>query len=177
MKKTYLLLTLCLVLFSCKNEKSIQQFLATKTDDPNFVVLDIKPSSFISNKNVLSKAEAEALAACQQIHIAYANPSKEFNQKQQQQVFSEMKALVQMPQFESLIEIKTNTQEAALYVEDHQNYINELVFLGKQPQLGVALVKVEGSALEPKHLGVLLQLLQKNKLNLSGLQAIQPLLQ
>ena len=170
-----LLLTL-LLLISCTNKSSLQQYFVSNQDQPNFVSVDVSPSILNLDKAKLSKEETTVLASFEKMNIlAYkANPKLKLRYNiEKTKVVDILKDTVN---YHQLIKIGSGAQGASISYVGDENHINEFVVFGNKKENGFVIARILGRDMKPENAMLLFSILQKSNIEAKQLEVFKDIM-
>ncbi|MCH8534339.1 MAG: DUF4252 domain-containing protein, partial [Flavobacteriaceae bacterium] len=139
MKKVFLLVAFSFALFSCSNEKSIQKYFVEKHEDVDFTALDLSTKTLFSNFEELSQEEKEHLKNISKLNVLVLNSSdvpkisNEYNQ---------VAEILNQSKYSSLMQMNSDKGSMMMNIKgDDVTQINELIFLGKNDEMGLIVAR------------------------------------
>lgn len=152
MKKLTILFSLAfLVLFasSCKNEKSLQNYLVESQDKSGFIAIDI-PTSFLQVKSDdVSEEVKETLKSIRKVNVV-ALPIKgneityEVEKTKLKDIFKDNK------DYKSLMTMKAKGMNVSLYYTGDTDSIDEVIAFGYGKEVGVGVARLLGDNMNPE---------------------------
>lgn len=159
MKKVFLLVAFSFALFSCSNEKSIQKYFVEKHEDVDFTALDLSTKTLFSNFEELSQEEKEHLKNISKLNVLVLNSSdvpkisNEYNQ---------VAEILNQSKYSSLMQMNSDKGSMMMNIKgDDVTQINELIFLGKNDEMGLIVARVLGKEINPTNFYHSLKMIEK----------------
>lgn len=147
MKNLLKIAGLVLLLTACSKEKSIQKYFVDKHEDVDFTALDISTKTLFSNFEELTQEEKEQLKNISKLNVLVLNSS---NQDKMNNEYKEVSQILNQSSYSSLIEVNSEDGSMMMNIEGNDvNNINELVFLGKNDEMGMIVARVLGKHINP----------------------------
>ena len=171
--KTSLLLLLILVVNSCQNETSLQEYLVESQEKNGFITIDL-PTSFLQFKSDDVSDEVKAtLKSIHKINIV-ALPVKgnqktfEIEKETLKNIFKKNK------KYKPLMSMKTKEMNVYLYYTGKTSSINEVIAFGYGEEVGVGIARLLGRNMNPAKIRTMINNLKidSSRLNLKQFSAI-----
>ena len=152
MKKITLLFSLVfLILFasSCKNEKSLQNYLVDTSGKEGFYTGDLPVSSILSAKANVSEDIKATIKSIKKINVAFlpktANNTAayEVEKGKLKNIFSNNKA------YKSLMSMKVKGMNVNVYYAGNTNSVDEVIAFGYGETAGVGVARLLGKNMNP----------------------------
>ncbi len=159
MKK--LLTFVVLVAFaSCSKTQSIQFYYVEKSEDPNFLVIDIPTSILGINNEVLSEEEQAALDSFQKLNVLMFRKTAANVEKFPEELKT-VREIIDGDQFDPLMVVSDRQFSGKLLLEGNVERPDEIVFLGSASDKGFLLVRLIGSKMQVEKAVVLSKALER----------------
>lgn len=171
--KALSLLVLVLMITSCKNEKSLQEYLVESQDKAGFVSVDV-PTSFLQLKSdVVSNEVKETLNSIRKVSVI-ALPIKgneetyEVEKAKLKNIFKDNK------DYKSLMSLKAKDMHVNLYYTGDTESIDEVIAFGYGKEAGVGVARLLGENMNPAKIIEMMNSvkLDKDNINLEKFSAI-----
>ena len=149
MKNLIKIILLGLIIASCSNDKSIQKYFVDKHEDADFTALDLSTKTLFSNFEDLTEEEKEHLKNISKLNVLVLNSS---NATKITDEYNAVAEILNQPEYASLM--KMNSEEGAMMMNikgDDVTKINELIFLGKNDDMGLIVARVLGKQINPNN--------------------------
>ncbi len=145
------------LIFSCTNEKSLQQFIVNQQERSDVISVDI-PVSLLALKEELKDSEdIETLKSIKKAAIlAYQiKDSAEVRYKADKE---HLKQILKQDKYEELFRYGKGNSGAKVYMVGEDNAIDELIVFANDDSLGWLVLRVLGKDMKPEQI---MQLMQK----------------
>lgn len=163
------LVILVMLISSCGNEPTIQEYYVENLEKSNFVAVDI-PASFLANNEDLDKDQMQTLESIHKLNVL-AYPLK--NNKEE---YEEEKVLLQEilknDKYQLLMRYGSGLRKAEIYFTGDGDAVDEFILFGFDDSRGVGLARILGEDMQPQEMLNLLRSMEKGDLNLDGLKNI-----
>ena len=172
MKRILSLLIIVSTFFSsCNDEPSLQKYFVEKTENKNFIALDLSPSMLNVDSSKLSSEENEALRSFEKVNIlAFKKDGK--NNSQYTKEIKEVKEILKDTVYQPLIKLNGVGQNASIMIVGDNKEIDELILFGNKKELGFTVVRVLGNDMKPENAMEFLSILQKSNIDMEQLKPI-----
>lgn len=176
MRQLSLILIFALVLVSCQSEPTLQKYFVEKTEDKNFVALDVSPSILNLDQTKLSAEQKTALEQFDKMNIlafkAADNPEAYEAEK------AKVKTLLKDEKYQELMKFGSGASGGSLsYVGEDDEHIEEFIVFANQKESGFAVVRILGKDMNPTGVMNLLSVLPMSNLDTSQLKPLQDVFQ
>jgi len=151
------LVILASLIFSCKNEKSLQQFIVTNQEKSDVISVDIPVSMLALNEKLQEEEDLETLKSIKKATIlAYqikdSSNTRYLSEKEQ------LKQILKQDKYDELLRYGKGTEGAKIYVVGGENAIDELIIFANNDSLGWLVLRILGDDMKPEKI---MQLIQK----------------
>ncbi len=139
------------LIFSCTNEKSLQQFIVNQQEKSDIISVDI-PVSLLALKEELKDSEdIETLKSIKKASIlAYQiKDSVEVRYKSDKE---HLKQILKQEKYEELIRYGKGNAGAKVYMVGEDNAIDELIVFANDDSLGWLVLRVLGKDMKPERI-------------------------
>ena len=134
--------TLALALVGCSTTPSIQEYYVSKSEDPNFLVIDIPTSILGVDSNTLTTEEKDALSSFQKINVLLFRKTTA-NADLLPEELSTVRSIIDAKTFEPLLVMSDRQYSGKLVLEGTVDKPDEIVFFGAADQ-GFVLARLIG---------------------------------
>lgn len=150
---------LALALVGCSTTPSIQKYYVSKSEDPNFLVIDIPTSILGVDSNTLTTEEKEALSSFQKINVLlFRNTST--NADLLPQELMTVRSIIESKTFEPLLVMSDRQYSGKLVLQGSVEKPNEIVFFGSAEQ-GFVLGRLVGRDMQVEKAMLLANVIQR----------------
>lgn len=150
MKKLTTILSLILfvaIASSCKNEKSLQQYLVDSQEKTGFVTVDL-PTSFLQLKSDdVSEETKTTLKSIRKVNVVYL-PIKG-NEDTYETEKSTLKNVFTNKDYKNLMTMKAKEMNVNLYYTGDPESIDEVIAFGYSKEAGVGVARLLGENMNP----------------------------
>lgn len=167
------LLFLLLLFLGCSSNISLQEYFVSKSEDGNFLIVNIPASTLGIAQDSLSETDLEVLSSFHKLNIlAYkADPA---NPEFMEQELTTIRSIVSAPPYEELMTVNDSRFSGKIIVVGEDVHLEEVVFFGQSPKAGFVLARVLGNEMTTKKVAKLAMLIQEENIDtevFAGLQS------
>lgn len=170
-----LLIIVTALLTSCNKEPSLQKYFVEKTENKNFIALDLSPNMLNIESSKLSIEENAALKSFEKVNILafkLNNSNKaEFESEQ-----SKVSEILKEEKYQQLMKFGSGKDFASVSFIGNDEHIDEFVFYANKKENGFAIVRVLGKDMNPNGILTLISVLKNANVDLEQLKPIQQML-
>lgn len=167
MKKVFLLLLL--VITSCNDETSLQEYYVEHQADDHFIAFDVPASLLTGGELALDPEQRSTLESIRKLNIL-AFPKKDSTRALYEKEKKRISQILKDGKYHQLFRYGGNEKRAELYYLGEDDAIDELIVFGSDSEKGFGIARVTGDDMDPEALIRLFRSLEnKNELNLEGL--------
>ena len=176
MKIIYFIATLAsILLLSCNSEPSLQKYFVEKSEDKDFVALDVSPNIINVDKSKLTPEQKTALESFDKMNIL----AFKLDDKNKAQYEAESKKLSQIlkgKEYQELMKVGSGKDGASVSFVGDDEHINEFVLYANKKENGFAVVRVLGKDMNPTTIMNMVSILKESNLDLEQLKPLQELM-
>lgn len=177
MKPIYILGAIfSMLLTSCKTEPSLQKYFVEKTENKNFIAVDVSPSILNLDVAKLNAEEKEALASFDKMNIL-AFKVDDTNKADFAAEKIKVKEILKDENYQELMKVNLGPSGGgSLSFVGDENHIDEFILYANQKETGFAVVRILGKDMDPTGVMTLMSLLQKSNIDMDQLKPLQQML-
>jgi hypothetical protein len=176
MKRIFFLIAIVSFLFSsCNNEPSLQKYFVEKTDNKNFVVLDLSPKMLNIDSIKLTSEENAALKSFEKVNILAFKLDKS-NKSEFETEKVKVGEILKEEKYQQLMKFGSGKNGASVSFIGDTEHIDEFVFYANNKENGFAIVRVLGKDMNPTGIFTLMSVLKNANVNLEQLKPLQQLI-
>jgi hypothetical protein len=161
-----------LMVFSCTKEPSIQKYFVQKTEDPNFVALDLSPSFLNVNEAGLSADSKKALESFEKMNILAMRLSED-NKEAYKKERAEVNTILKNEQYQELMHFNGKGGGASIKFVGDENNIEEFILFADSKDLGFAVIRVLGENMTPTDIMNFVDVLKQSNFDSDQLKPLQ----
>ena len=173
MKRILSLVFIVSTLFSsCNNEPSLQKYFVEKTENKNFIALDLAPSILNIESSKLSVDENAALQSFEKVNVL----AFKLNDKNKVEYESErvkLSKILKEEKYQQLMKFGKGKDLASVSFIGENDHIDEFVFYVNKKDNGFAVVRVLGKDMNPTGIFTLMSVLKSANVDLEQLKPLQ----
>ncbi|HEX8577226.1 MAG TPA: DUF4252 domain-containing protein [Flavobacterium sp.] len=166
------LMLLSALMASCNSEPSLQKYFVQKTEDKNFIALDLNSSMLNANQAKLSAEQKQALASFEKINILAfkldATNVAAYNTEK-----AKVNAILKDQKYQRLMSFGSGQDGASLSFVGDENHIDEFILMGNSKGHGFAVVRVLGKDMNPTGIMTMLSVLKDSNINMDQLKPLE----
>lgn len=163
-----------LLLLSCNNEPSLQKYFVEKSENKDFIALDVSPSIINVDKTKLTQEQKTALASFDKMNIlAFKLDDK--NKAQFEQESQNLSQILKGKDYQELIKVGSGKDAASISFVGDEDNIDEFILFAKREENGFAVVRVLGNDMNPNNIMNMVSILQKANIDLEQLKPLEGL--
>jgi hypothetical protein len=176
MKRIFFLIAIVSFLISsCNNEPSLQKYFVEKTDNKNFVVLDLSPKMLNIDSLKLTSEENAALKSFEKVNILAFKLDKS-NKSEFETEKVKVGEILKEEKYQQLMKFGSGKNGASVSFIGDTEHIDEFVFYANNKENGFAVVRVLGKNMNPTGIFTLMSVLKNANVNLEQLKPLQQLI-
>jgi hypothetical protein len=176
MKRIFFLVAIVSFLISsCNNEPSLQKYFVEKTDNKNFVVLDLSPKMLNIDSIKLTSEENAALKSFEKVNILAFKLDKS-NKSEFETEKVKVGEILKEEKYQQLMKFGSGKNGASVSFIGDTEHIDEFVFYANNKENGFAVVRVLGKDMNPTGIFTLMSVLKNANVNLEQLKPLQQLI-
>ena len=176
MKTIITVLCCCLLLASCNSEPSLQKYFVEKTENKNFVALDLSPSILNIDKQKLTVEQNEALNSFEKMNIL-AFKRTDQNAADYEIEKGKVREILKNDQYQELMKFSRNGDAASVSFVGDENHIDEFILFANRKENGFAVVRILGKDMNPTGIVAMLSALKESNVDMAQLKPLQDMMQ
>jgi hypothetical protein len=176
MKRILGLLIVVSALFSsCNDEPSLQKYFVEKTENKNFVALDLSPNMLNIDSSKLSSEENAALKSFEKVNIL-AFKLNDSNKAEFESEKVKVANILKEEKYQELMKFGSGKDGASVSFVGDDEHIDEFVFYANNKENGFAVIRVLGKDMNPTGILSLMSVLKNANVDLEQLKPIQQMI-
>jgi len=175
MKNSSYFILFILLIWSCENKPSLQNYFVKNSESSNFVTVDVPNTIINTSKTKMSLTDKAALQSFEKMNILTYQTDLSKIENYEKEV-AEVKTLLKDKTYQELMKIGSGASQAAVFFVGEEQNIDEFVFFASKKENGFAVVRVLGNNMNPTHVMNILQLVQKSEFDAKQLEPLRELL-
>ncbi|MCF8320535.1 MAG: DUF4252 domain-containing protein [Flavobacterium sp.] len=171
-------LILCLLivasafLSSCNDEPSLQKYFVEKTENKNFIALDLSPNMLNIEVSKLTPDENAALKSFEKVNIL-AFKLNDSNKAEFESERVKVNEILKEEKYQQLMKFGSGKDGATVSFVGDTEHIDEFVFYANKKENGFAIVRVLGKDMNPSGIMTLMSVLKNANVDLEQLKPLQ----
>ena len=159
-------------LSSCDNEPSLQKYFVEKTENKNFIALDLSPKMLNIDSLKLTTDEEAALKSFEKVNIL-AFKLNDTNKAEFELERAKVNEILKEEKYQQLMKFGSGKEGASVSFVGDNEHIDEFVFYANKKENGFAVVRVLGKDMNPTGIMTIMSVLKNANLNLEQLKPFQ----
>jgi len=164
-----------LLLTSCNSEPSLQKYFVEKTENKNFISLDLSPSILNINKQNLTAEQTEALQSFDKMNVL-AFKLNDSNKAEYDVEKTKLKAILKDEKYQELMKFSRGSDAASVSFIGDENHIDEFILFANQKENGFAVVRILGKDMNPTGIVSMLTSLKESNIDMAQLKPLQDMM-
>ena len=174
-KPIHIIALFCLFLASCNSEPSLQKYFVEKTEDRNFIALDVSPTILNLDEKKLTPEQNEALNSFNKMNIlAFKIDDK--NKGSYEAEKAKVSEILKGEKYQELMKFGQGKDGGSLSFVGDDEHIDEFVLFANRKENGFAVVRILGDDMNPTGVLTLVSLLQNANIDQGQLKPLQDIL-
>jgi hypothetical protein len=152
MKKLTTILSLFLfiaVASSCKNEKSLQQYLVSISEKEGFISGDLPVGSMLSAKADVSNEVKETMKSVKKINVAFLKKTADNDAAYETEKATLKSIFTGNKEYKTLMSMKAKGMNVKIYYSGNTASIDEVIAFGYGKEQGVGVARLLGENMNP----------------------------
>lgn len=171
MKKLILFLA-AVALVGCKSEPSLQKYFVEKTEDKNFVALDLSPSVLNLDPQKLTAAQQKSIESFKKMNILAFKLTEE-NRDEFEIERATVDSILKDTKYQQLMKVSHGKDGGSINFIGDENKVDEFILYGSQDDFGMVVVRVLGDKMTPDDIMNFMSLLRESDMDLDQLKPLQ----
>lgn len=167
----YIAVLAVIIVTSCKNETSLQEYFVAKHEDNKFIAMDVPASLLDPSQMELNEDEKQALQSIKKINLLALRNDQTSTEKYETEK-EQIHKILSSDKYQSLMRFGSNGINAEVKYLGEEDAIDEVIIFGSDPSKGLALIRVLGDDIKPENIAKVVQSLEKNEESVDVLQQI-----
>jgi hypothetical protein len=167
-----LLIITSAILSSCDNEPSLQMYFVEKTENKNFIALDLSPKMLNIDSLKLTTDEEAALKSFEKVNIL-AFKLNDTNKAEFELEKAKVNEILKEEKYQQLMKFGSGKDGASVSFVGDNEHIDEFVFYANKKENGFAVVRVLGKDMNPNGIMTIMSVIKNANLNFEQLKPFQ----
>ena len=161
-----------ILLASCNNEPSLQKYYVEKTENKNFIAVDLSPNMFNIDETKLAADEKAALKSFEKVNIlAFKLNDKNKGEFETERI--KLNEILKEEKYQQIMKYGSGKDGASVSFVGDDEHIDEFVFYANNKENGFAVVRVLGKDMNPTGIMTLMSVLKSADVDLEQLKPLQ----
>lgn len=169
--KYIVIATIGVVMASCDNGQSLQQYFVDGSNNPEFITFDVSSNVLSVAEEELTSKQKETLHSIRKLNIL-ALKLDENNQGLYKEEKEKIKKILSDDSYQELMRFNTGKARGVVKFLGEDDAIDEVILYGSDDSKGFALLRILGDNMNIENVGQLVEVVQKGTLNQSQLGSI-----
>ncbi len=144
------------LLFSCSNEKSLQQFIITQQEKQDIISFDLPTSLIATTENFGSEEDLKTLKSLKKVNILAYQIKDTLNNRYAEEK-KHINTILKQNKYSELMRYGKGSQGAKFYLVGDEESVDELIIFANDKELGWLLVRILGKKMQPEKIMQLIQ--------------------
>ena len=167
-----IVIIVCALLTSCNDEPSLQKYFVEKTENKNFIALDLSPNILNIDSSKLTTDETAALKSFEKVNIL-AFKLNDSNKAEFESEKVKVSKILKEEKYQQLMKFGSGKDGASVSFVGDDEHIDEFVFYANKKETGFAVVRVLGKNMNPTGIMTLMSVLKNANVDLEQLKPLQ----
>jgi len=163
-----------ILMMSCNNNQSLQEYYVDNQGDKEFVAVDV-PTSLFANTEKLTADQKKTLETVKKINIL-AIPKKQENETKIEAEKIKISNILKDEKYQLLMKFGGGSSKMAVYFTGDDEAVDEIIVYGEDEVRGMGIARVLGDDMNPSDILQLVRSLQKGDIDLDGVEGISKML-
>ena len=167
-----IVIIVCALVTSCNDEPSLQKYFVEKTENKNFIALDLSPNILNIDSSKLTTDETAALKSFEKVNIL-AFKLNDSNKAEFESEKVKVSKILKEEKYQQLMKFGSGKDGASVSFVGDDEHIDEFVFYANKKETGFAVVRVLGKNMNPTGIMTLMSVLKNGNVDLEQLKPLQ----
>ena len=167
-----IVIIVCALLTSCNDEPSLQKYFVEKTENKNFIALDLSPNMLNIDSSKLTADETAALKSFEKVNIL-AFKLNDSNKAEFESEKVKVSKILKEEKYQQLMKFGSGKDGASVSFVGDDEHIDEFVFYANKKENGFAVVRVTGKDMNPTGIMTLMSVLKNANVDIEQLKPLQ----
>ncbi len=159
------------LLISCNSEPTLQKYFVAKSEDKNFISLDVAPSILNVDKTKLSENEKSVLKSFTKMNVL-AFKADQTNKAEFETERTKVNLIMKNPEYQLLMKVGSGKDQGTVSYVGEDNHINEFILYGNKKDMGFVVVRILGKDMDPSNVMTLISMMQKSNIDMEQLKPL-----
>ncbi|ETN95937.1 DUF4252 domain-containing protein [Zhouia amylolytica] len=169
--KYFTLGILGIVMSSCNNGKSLQQYFVDSSNNPEFITFDVSSNILSIAEDELTPNQKETLHSIKKLNVL-ALKLDDSNESFYKEEKEKIKNILSSDSYQEIMRFNTGNARGVVKFLGEDDAIDEVILYGSDDSKGFALLRILGDNMNVENVGQLVEVIQKGTLDQSQLGSI-----
>jgi hypothetical protein len=176
MKRLYsIALIASLFLTGCNSGPSLQKYFVEKTENKNFIALDVSPTILNIDKSKLTVEQAQALSSFDKMNVLAFKLDKS-NAAEYEVEKTKVQEILKDKKYQQLMKFGSGKDGASVSFVGDEAHIDEFVLFANRKENGFAVIRILGKDMSPSGIMTMMSVLKSSNIDLEQLKPLQEML-
>ena len=163
-----------LLLVSCNSEPSLQKYFVEKSENKDFIALDVSSSILNTDKTKLTAEQKTALQSFDKMNVI-AFKVNDKNRDSYEAESAKVSQILKGEKYQELMKVGSGKDAASVSFVGDEDHIGEFVLFAKKKENGFAVVRILGKDMNPNNILTMLSVLKSSNIDMDQLKPLQEL--
>ena len=164
------------LLVSCNTEPSLQKYFVEKSENKDFIALDVSSSILNTDKTKLTAEQKTALQSFDKMNII-AFKVNDKNKDSYDAESAKVSQILKNDTYQELMKVGSGKDAASVSYVGDEDHIGEFVLFAKKKENGFAVIRILGKDMNPNNIMTMLSVLKSSNMDMDQLKPLQELMQ
>lgn len=165
---------ICLLLCGCSPGPSLEKYFVKKSENKDFIQIDLSPSMLKLDPKSLTVEQAKAIESLDKLNVLVFK-GNEGNKAVYQAEKDTLTQILKKNKYQELMKFNRQGQGASVSFVGTDDDIEEFILFGYSPDSGFGVVRVLGDHMTPNGIVAILSVLKDSKVGMEQLKPLQNL--
>ncbi|RZJ34175.1 MAG: DUF4252 domain-containing protein [Flavobacterium sp.] len=164
-----------LLLVGCNSEPSLQKYFVEKSEDRNFISVDVSPTLLNFNEKTMTPEEKKSLEAFDKMNVL-AFKLTDQNKQNFEAERAKVNAILKEDKYQQLMKFGRGKEGGSVSFVGDENHIDEVVVYANKNDAGFAVVRILGDNMNPTDIMNMITAIRNSDINLAQLKPLQEMM-
>jgi hypothetical protein len=175
-KSVYIIAILgCLLASGCNSEPSLQKYFVEKTENKNFIALDVSPSVLNIDMKKLTPEEKKSVESFEKVNIL-AFRIDENNKTEFAAERENVAKILKDEKYQQLMKFGKGKEGGSISFVGSDEHIEEFVLYANRNDSGFAVIRILGNDMNPTDIMNVMSVLKQSDINMDQLKPLQDMM-
>lgn len=169
------LLAFAFGIVSCESGKSLEKYYVTKSDNPDFMTIDIASSIIKADPKKMTVEQAGALERIEKLNVLMfkRNPGNLSDYKAEK---DSLASILKSGKYDPLMKVGSGKNGASIYMKGKEEKTDEFVVNAYSEDTGFAVIRLLGDEMTMNDIMAVMSLLKQSDFDVEQLKPLQEML-